>query len=448
MAKIICSVLSFLLLLSIPVMLHSSDIFPYNYKIELLENGLKVVSIPLPENPNIIAYYTIVRSGSRNEIEPGKSGFAHFFEHMMFKDTKDIPSEVYESILTELGAGTNGYTSDDYTIYFVVFAGRENLEEVARLQADKFINLTYDEEMLKTEASVIEGEYYASVSNPSRRLYELLRDTAFEKHSYKHTTLGYLEDILDMPNQFEYSKLYRQRFYAPDNAILLVVGDYDHDQLMQYVKKYYGDWKKSNYTLVTPEEPPQTEAKRAHHDWPSRTLPRLTIGFHGPAYLDEKIDKAALDLLAEISFSRSSPLYQKLVIDEQKCLYLYASFPDRRDPYLLTFNAVLKNEKDLSYVEKEIFKELERVKKEPVSEKLLTDIKSNMKYSFARDLETSDYIASNLAFYISLTADPGTINKLFDLFEKVTPEDIQKMGKTYFRKTNSTVVTLTGGKTK
>ena len=448
MAKIIRVVLSFFLLLIIPFMLHSSDIFPYNYKIEQLENGLKIVSIPLPENPNIIAYYTIVRSGSRNEIEPGKSGFAHFFEHMMFKDTKDIPSEVYEGILTELGAGTNGYTSDDYTIYFVVFAGRENLEEVARLQADKFINLTYDEEMLKTEASVIEGEYYASVSNPSRRLYELLRDTAFEKHSYKHTTLGYLEDILDMPNQFEYSKLYRSRFYAPDNAILLVVGDYDHNQLMQYVKKYYGDWEKSNYTLVTPEEPPQTEAKRAHCDWPSRTLPRLTIGFHGLAYSDEKIDKAALDLLAEISFSRSSPLYQKLVIDEQKCLSLYASFADRRDPYLLTFNATLKDEKDLPYVEKEILKEVERIKTEPVSEELLTDIKSNMKYSFARALETSDYIASNLAFYISLTADPGTINKLFDLFEKVTPEDIQKMAKTYFRKTNSTVVTLTGGKTK
>jgi len=217
---------------------------------------------------------------------------------------------------------------------------------------------------------------------------------------------------------------------------------------MEHVKKYYGDWKKSNYTLVTPEEPSQTKAKRAHYDWPSRTLPRLVIGFHGPAYSDEKIDKAALDLLAEISFSRSSPLYQKLVIDEQKCLSLYASFAERRDPYLLTFNAALKDEKDLPYVEKEIFKELERIKKEPVSKELLADIKSNMKYSFARALETSDYIAGNLAFYISLTSDPGTVNKLFDLFEKVTPEDIQKMAKKYFRKTGSTVVTLTGGKAK
>ena len=446
MVKFRPAVLFFFVLIVVPIMLQGSDIFPFDYRVEELENGLKVVSIPQPDKPEIISYYSIVRSGSRNEIEPGKSGFAHFFEHMMFKGTKNVSIEDYTNFIIQLGAGTNGYTTDDYTCYYVVFAGRENLEEVVRLQADKFINLYYDEEMLKTEASVIEGEYYASVSSPSRRIYELLRDTAFEKHSYKHTTLGYLKDILDMPNQFEYSKLYRTRFYAPDNAILLVVGDFDHNQLMEYIKKHYGGWKKSNYKLVTPEEHPQKKAKRAHYDFPTRTLPRLAIGFHGPAYSEEKIDKAALDLLAEIAFSRSSSLYQRLVIEEQKCLSLYASFADRRDPYLLTFNAVVKQEKDLPYVENEIFKELEKFKKEPVPEELLSDVKSNLKYSFASDLDTTDHIAGALAFYINLAADPGTVNKLFDLYEKVTPADIQKMTKKYFKKTNSTVATLTGGK--
>ena len=447
MVKFISSVFSLFLLLLTPLMLQSSDIFPYEFKVEELENGMKVISIPL-DNPNIISHYVIVRSGSRNEIEPGKSGFAHFFEHMMFKGTKNVPPEVYDDFLTHLGAGTNGYTTDDYTCYFVVFAGRENLEEVVKMEADRFINLYYDEEMIKTEASVIEGEYYSSVSSPSRRLFELLRETSFEKHSYKHTTLGYLRDILDMPNQFEYSQLYKKRFYAPDNTILLVAGDFDHDQLMEYVRKYYSGWEKSNYKLVTPEEPPQTQAKRAHYDWPTKTLPRLVIGFHGPAYSDEKTDKAALDLLAETAFSRSAPLYQKLVIEEQKCLSLYASFSDRRDPYLMTFNATIKQEKDLPYVESEIFKELERLKKEPVSEVLLTDVKANLKYSFANALGTTDGIASTLAYYINLATDPGTVNKLFDLYEKVTPKDIQEMTKKYFKKTNSTVVTLTVGKAK
>jgi zinc protease len=427
-----------------PLILQGSDIFPFQYRFDQLENGLRVVSVPL-DNPNIISFYTIVRSGSRNEIEPGKSGFAHFFEHMMFKGTETVPREAYDDYLTRLGAGTNGYTTDDYTCYFTVFAGRENLEEVVKTEADRFINLAYDEEMLKTEAPVIEGEYYASVSNPARRIAELLRDTAFEKHSYKHTTLGYLEDIQDMPNQFAYSQIYKKRFYAPDNTILLVVGDFEHDVLMALVKRYYASWEKSGYTLVTPEEPPQTMAKRAHYEWPTRTLPRLAIGFHGPAFSEERIDKAALDLIAEIFFSPRSPLYRRLVIEEQKCVSLYASFPDRRDPYLLTFNAVLKNPGDLAYVEKEIFKEIERTQTELVLEGVLADVKSNIRYSFALGLGTTDGVAGTLAFYVNLAEDPGVINRLFALYERVTPQIMQDMAQRYFTKPNSTVVTLSGG---
>lgn len=445
MSKFISSALCLALLLTFPAALHSAKIFPYDYKIVELENGLKIVSIPL-DNPHIISFYTIVRSGSRNEIEPGKSGFAHFFEHMMFKGTKDVPREDYDDFLTLLGAGTNGYTTDDYTCYFVVFAGRENMENVVKTEADRFINLYYTEEMIKSEAPVIEGEYYASVSDPSRRIYETLRDTAFDLHSYKHTTLGYLEDILDMPNQFEYSQLYKKRFYAPDNSILLVVGDFDHDQLIEYVRKYYGPWEKSNYTLVTPEEKPQTKQRRAHYDWPSPTLPRLAIGFHGPAFSDETIDMAAMDLLAAVAFSSSSAFYQKLVIEEQKCQSFFTNFSDHRDPFLLIFNAVLKQEKDLPDIEEEIFKELERLKEELVDTETLAKVKSNLKYSFANSLGTTDGIAGNLAYYINLTGDPNTVNKVFDLYEKITPEDIQKMTQKYFKTTNSTVVTLAEGK--
>jgi len=438
---------SLLLLLSLSPALQSAKIFPYDYRIETLTNGLTVVSIPL-ENPHIISYYTIVRSGSRNEIEAGKSGFAHFFEHMMFKGTESIPTEAYNNFLTELGAGTNGYTTDDYTCYYVVFAGRENLESVVKIESDRFLNLFYDENMLKTEAPVIEGEYYASVSNPSRRINETLRDNAFQKHSYKHSTLGYLDDILDMPNQFEYSQLYKKRYYAPDNSVLLVAGDFDHDQLMELVKKYYSPWEKSGYTLISPEEPVQAAQKRAHFDFPSPTLPQLAIGFHGPAYSDEQIDMAAMDLLSAVAFSSSSDFFQRMVIEEQVCQSFSASFSDHRDPYLLTFNATLKREEDLPYVEQEIFKELERLKSEQVDVEALQRVKSNQKYSFANALGTTDGIAGTLAHFINLTGDPGTVNRLFDLYDKITPEDIQEITAKYFTLTNSTVVTLTGGRAK
>ncbi|MCJ7580887.1 MAG: insulinase family protein [Candidatus Aminicenantes bacterium] len=445
MSKFISSALCLFLLLSIPASLHSANIFPYDYKIEVLENGLKIVSIRL-DNPQIISYYTIVRSGSRNEIEPGKSGFAHFFEHMMFKGTKDVPRKEYDNFLTLLGAGTNGYTTDDYTCYFVVFAGQENLESVVKTESDRFLNLYYDEAMIKSEAPVIEGEYYASASDPSRRLIETLRDTAFDFHSYKHTTLGYLEDILDMPNQFEYSKLYQKRFYAPDNSILLVVGDFDQNMLMEYVRKYYSPWEKSNHSLVTPAEKPQTKQKRAHNNWTSPTLPRLAIGFHGPAFSEETIDMAAMDLLAAVAFSSSSAFYQKLVIEEQKCQSFSTSFSDHRDPFLLIFSATVKQENDLPKIEEEIFKELERLKNEPVNAETLAKVKANLKYSFANSLGTTDGIAGSLVHYINLTGDPNTVNKVFDLYETITPEDIQEMTRKYFETTNSTVVTLTEGK--
>jgi len=447
MPKMIILALSLGLLFNLPVKAQRTNVFPYAAKIEVLDNGLKIVSIPL-DNPNIISYYTIVRSGSRNEIEPGKSGFAHFFEHMMFKGTKQVPRPAYDDFLTQLGAGTNGYTTYDFTCYFVVFAGRDNLEKVVRTEADRFLNLFYTEETIKTEAQVIEGEYYSSVSSPDRRLFELLRDTAFEKHSYKHTTLGFLRDIQDMPNQYEYSLLYKKRFYAPDNTILLVAGDYDHARLMDLVKKYYGSWEKSGYTLETPVEPPQAQSKQAHYDWPTPTLARLAVAFHGPAYSDEAIDKAALDLLAKISFSPSSPLYQRLVNEEQKCQSLGAVFSDTRDPSLLTFSAVVKNDGDLPYVQAEILKEIESAKTAPVPGSKLADVKSNMRYTIADALGTTDGVAGTLAFYLSLAGDPATLNKLFDLYDRITPADIENMAKKYFRPENSTVVTLTGGKAK
>jgi zinc protease len=225
----------------------------------------------------------------------------------------------------------------------------------------------------------------------------------------------------------------------------MVVGDFEHETLMSLVERHYGGWERSGYTLVTPVEPPQEAAKRAHYDWPTATLPLLAIGFHGPAYSGEELDKAALDLLAQTFFSRRAPLYQKLVIEEQKCTSFYASFPDRRDPYLLVFNAVIKDNEDLAYVEEEIFKEIERAKQDLVQEEFLAEVKSSIKYSFAGALGTTDGVAGSLAFYISLAEDPGTINKLFALYDRVTPQVMQDMARKYFTRENSTVVTLAGG---
>jgi zinc protease len=436
--------LAALLTLAVPIRPAETNVFPFPYKIDRLENGLKIVSVPLT-NQTVLSFTTIVRAGSRDEVEAGASGFAHFFEHMMSRGTRRISQTAAVELLARLGAATSSLTTDDFTRYDTVFSGRENLEKVIRIEADRFINISHTADMIRAEAPVLENEFRAGSADPGRRLIELLRDTAFTAHAYKHTTLGRLKDIQERPGQSEYDGLFQKRFYSPDNTVLLVIGDFDPARLRALIKQYYGGWEKSNYTPAASIEPPQPEARRIHEPWPAETLPRLAIGFHGPAYSDETIDKAALNLAAEIAFSPFSPLFRRLVADERTCLSLSASFGDTRDPSLLIISAVARSAADLPVAEGEILKELERLKTDLVAPSVLADVRSHLRHSVSAALETVDGIAGVLVPSIGLTGDPGTLNALFDLYEKITPSDIRDMARRYFRPAGATTVTLAAG---
>src|SRR5690349_21637873 len=175
-------------------------IFPYAYTQEDLSNGLRLVVVPT-EFPNIVATYIVVQTGSRNEVEPGHTGFAHLFEHLMFKGTKNYPKEKYTETLRNIGASSNAFTTDDYTCYYTVFS-KEDLPAVIAMEADRFQNLKYSEPEFKTESLAVLGEYNKNSSNPGSKLREALMDNAFERSTYKHTTMGFLKDIQDMPNQY------------------------------------------------------------------------------------------------------------------------------------------------------------------------------------------------------------------------------------------------------
>ena len=145
----------------------------------------------------------------------------------------------------------------------------------------------------------------------------MLHATAFTRHTYAHTTMGFLKDIQDMPNQYNYSLQFYNRFYRPEYATILIVGDVTREQALGLTKKYFGEWKRGSYVPDIPVEPPQTAPRTATVDWNSPTLPWLVVSFRGPAYSDDKTDKAALDLLSPIAFGPSSDLYQRLVLKEQ-----------------------------------------------------------------------------------------------------------------------------------
>jgi zinc protease len=433
-----------LLMAAFPMSAQEGDdakVFPYPINQVTLDNGLKIVSIPF-DSPGIIAYFTVVRTGSRNEVEPGKSGFAHFFEHMMFRGTDKYSKDAFNELLKSIGADNNANTSDDRTIYHTL-ASADALETIMDMESDRFMNLKYSEEDFKTEAGAILGEYNKNYSSPFMTIFEKLREAAYEGHTYKHTTMGFLKDIQDMPNQYQYSLQFFDRWYRPENCVVLVVGDFDQSKLVALAKKYYGPWKRGSYTLNVPLDPPQKQEKLINLPWKAKTLPIVSIGYHGPAFSDNTRDMPAMDLLSQVVFSETSELFRKLVIEQQLVEFVQGSQGDSRDPGLFMIFARVKDPKNIELVRSEIDKAIADAKEKPVSAERLQAIKSHLKYQFAMGLDNPNAVANSIASYIQLTGDPESVNRVYRLYDQITPEDIMGVAKKYFNATNRTTVILT-----
>jgi zinc protease len=418
----------------------SGKLFPYAYSIDDLPNGLRLVTVPT-DYPNMVALYTVVRAGSRDEVEPGKSGYAHLFEHLMFRGSENYTPEQRDALLKRAGADSNASTNQDRTTYYVVFSN-EDLEDVLKAEADRFQRLKYTQPAYKTESLAVLGEYNKNSSAPTQRLDEALYETAFTHHTYAHTTMGYLKDVQDMPNQYAYSLDFYKRFYRPEYVTVVIVGDVTRDRALELTTKYFGGWARGNYVPSIPAEPPQTEARTAHVDWPSPTLPWLAVAFKGPAYSDEVKDKAALDLLSEIAFGRNSDLYRRLVLEQQKVDQLNVDFGNHPDPELFTAVARIKKQEDAENVREQVLETFARFTREQVDQSKLDATRSRMRYGFALRMNSSPAIAAALAPYILLRRTPDTIDKLFALYQQITPQDIQMTAAKYFTDSHRTIVTL------
>lgn len=418
-------------------------VFPYDYKQVTLDNGLSVVLIPM-NSPGLASYYTIVRTGSRDEVEEGKTGFAHFFEHMMFRGTEKYPGPVRDSIVTSLGADGNAYTTDDRTVYYLSFAA-EDLERIMELESDRFQFLKYSEQDFQTEAGAVYGEYRKNITNPFMVLFETLHSTAFDKHTYRHTTMGFVEDIKIMPQQFEFSKKFFNMFYRPDNIVLLIVGDIDTDKTLEMVKQYYGNWKSGYVQPDIPVEPKQNGLRTKEVKFQGRTLPLIVISHKGDAFDINNKDIFAASLFEDLAFGETSEIYKKLVLNEQKVQFVSADFGFNRDPGLLSVYSMIKNENDIDYVKNEINSTLEKYKTELVDSKKLNDLKKRMKYSFLMNLDSPSSVASALPTYLTYVPDMKIIDQMFEVIDTITPEDIKNAVNKYFGEEQRTIVTLKGG---
>ncbi len=322
--------------------------FPFPVSEKTFANGLRAYVVGY-DSPGLVAYYSVVRTGSRNEVEPGKTGFAHFFEHMMFHGTEKVSLDAYNAAIKEMGADSNAFTSDDLTVYHIL-AGKAALPKIVELESDRFQHLRYQQADFEKEARAVLGEYNKNASNPMEKMVETLYDHAFTTHTYKHTTMGFLKDIENMPKEMAYSRTFFDRFYRPDNVVILVVGDADPTETFALIEKSYGSWKAGDQHPPIPVEPPQKQEQRAALGWSGPTLPMLVEGYHTPGFSTTNVDLPTLDVLAELLFAERAPLYKKLVIQEQKVESLSGSNDAHVDPNLFTVFARIKKPTDLGHV--------------------------------------------------------------------------------------------------
>jgi zinc protease len=418
----------------------AGDVFPFKVHETTLENGLKVVVIPY-DSPGTVAYYTVVRTGSRDEVEAGHSGFAHFFEHMMFRGTEKYSKDAYNDVLKRLGADSNAYTSDDETVYHIVGPSSE-LATMMDIESDRFKNLKYEEDAFRTEALAILGEYNKNVSNPIQPMFEKVRDLAYQQHTYKHTTMGYLADIKAMPGYYDYSLKFFDRFYRPENITLLIVGDVQPQAAFDMAKKHYGDWKKGYKTPQVPVEPPQKQRQTGHIDWPNPIRPHMALAYHIPAFSASSSDSAALDLVEQLLFSESAPLYQELVVKNQWVDFISGGPNINRDPSLFMIFARVKSEDLVPKVKETVDRYVKELQSKPVDPQRLERIKSHMRYAFALGLSTPGSVAGQAASTIAVTGNVQDINRRFAQYQKVTPADIQRVARDTFQTQKETMVTL------
>ena len=417
----------------------TDKVLPYPIYQHKLANGLNVVTVPF-DSPGLAAFHIITRVGARNEVEPGVTGFAHFFEHMMFRGTDNYSKEEYAAALKSTGAAANANTTQDRTAYHMT-GNSEKLEVMFELESDRFMNLKYSEHEFKTEAGAVKGEYTKNFASPYSQIYEKRSETAFTTHTYSHTTMGYFKDIVDMPNQYEYSKLFFDRYYRPEYNTVLVVGDVTPKEVNALAEKYFRKWQRGSYESVVPVEPEQTETRYVHLQ--NGSIPAyFSMSFKGPAFSDSKIDMPALDVLASIVFSNTSELYKKLVIEEQKVRSISGGAYDTRDPGLFTIQVSMVNKEDMPYVLEEIEKAIANVKTKDVDAALLERTKSNIKYTYAMGIDTPGAIARSLSHYIQLTGDPESVNRLYSLYDKVTVEDIKMVANKYLNPEHLTIATI------
>ncbi len=409
-----------------------------SYKVHryTLENGLRLLVVEDHSSPTF-AYQTWFKVGSRDEI-PGRTGLAHLFEHMMFKETKNLKDGEFDRILEANGAeGENAFTSRDYTAY-VQEMPSDKLELLMKLESDRMVNLVVNEKAFKTEIEVVQNERrFRNENSPDGTMYQEIFNEAFVKHPYHWPVIGYQEDLQAMTAQ-DALDFYR-KYYSPNHATVVVVGDVKPSQVHSLAKKYYGSLASQQPTPHLIEaEPPQESARRKKLKL-NIQVEKLLIGYHIPGVLNS--DTAAIQVLQTImTGGKSSRLYRALV-DTGIASITDAYELEDKDPSLMILVTNLQKGKKATLTESAINKEIARLSKEPVSAQELERAKNRIAFSFYESMNTNNEKARFLGHYEAVSGDFAQGLELYRKIPMVTAAEVQEAARKYLDPKNRTVIT-------
>lgn len=408
------------------------------YEIATLANGLTVVTSEDHSTP-IVHLNLTYHVGSKNE-KPGRTGFAHLFEHLMFKGSKNVLPEAHTSYVASVGGQSNAYTTDDETVFWETVPS-QYLPMALWLEADRMATLRIDKDTFTNEREVVKEERRMRVDNqPYGRLNEIIYDQAFTVHPYKHATIGSMEDL--EAASVEDVRDFYNTFYVPSNATLTLVGDFDPAQALALVTQYLGRVPKAARDVPRdiPKEPPQSKEKRVtlHEPWP---LPAVVVAYH--ITYDGDPDSYPLHVAAKVlSDGQSSRIYKKLVYEKQMAVAAFGSANLIEDPNLLYAVAVVQRGHSPEEVANALLTEIDRLRSEPISEHELQRTKNQFARDYILGRESNQQKAAVLSHAVVIHNDIKTADGEFDIFQNITIADVQRVARTYFRPENRIVLTL------
>lgn len=418
-------------------------ITPMNIKQRTLPNGLRVVSLQENSSPTV-AIHVWYNVGSKDDPE-GRSGFAHMFEHMMFKSTKNMKSENFDRLTEDVGGYNNASTYDDYTNYYEVVPSNY-LESLLWAESDRMANLNVDESNFASEREVVKEEFrFRILSQPYGRLFgQYLEKLSYTTHPYKRPGIGNLDE-LSAATPADANSFYKL-FYRPDNAVLIVVGDFDQAQFDAWTDKYFGRVKQNKAAIprVTTVEPERTAEKRYNETAPNVPFPAVAITYLAPNSKDK--DVPALKIAETIlSNGESSRLYQELVYKQQIAQEAAFNGDIRADRGLLYFYAIASEGKTAEELEKSLLAELLKIQSSPVSANELAKAKNQLITKTLQEREQNDGKAIAIERAITYQGDANAVNTDIQQLQAVTIADVQRVMKKYFTDKNRVVIYYQNG---